>query len=84
MGRLPEIIDAAARDLAPQTLTNYMQEVATVFHTYFTRGNADASLRFILPDQPDLTQARLALVHTLRIVLANAFGVLGIKPMEGM
>ena len=84
LARLPKVIESAAKNLAPHFVTNYLQEVATIFHTYFTRGTNDASVRFIVPEQPALTQARLALIHCLRLVLANALRVLGIEPMERM
>ena len=51
---------------------------------FFTQGNSDTSLRFVLPDQPALTLARLALIVALKQVLANALGLLGIAPMERM
>jgi len=84
LGRLPEVVDAAARDLAPHYITNYLQETAQLFHNWFTQGTNDPSLRFVLPENPALTQARLALVAGLRTVLANGLGVLGIEPMERM
>jgi len=84
LGRLPEVVDAAARDLAPHYITNYLQEAAQLFHNWFTQGTNDPSLRFVVPEKPALTQARLALVAGLRIVLANGLGILGIEPMERM
>jgi len=84
LGRLPEVVDAAARDLAPHYITNYLQEAAQLFHNWFTQGTNDPSLRFVVPEKPALTQARLALVAGLRTVLANGLGILGIEPMERM
>ena len=84
LGRLPEVVDAAARDLAPHYITNYLQEAAQLFHNWFTQGTNDPSLRFVLPENPALTQARLALIDGLRTVLANGLGILGIEPMERM
>jgi arginyl-tRNA synthetase len=84
LGRLPEVVDGAARDLAPHYVTNDLQEAAQLFHNWFTQGTNDPSLRFVLPENPALTQARLALVAGLRTVLANGLGILGIEPMERM
>ena len=84
LGRLPEVVDAAAANLAPHYITNYLQEAAQLFHNWFTQGTNDPSLRFVVPEKPALTQARLALVAGLRIVLANGLGILGIEPMERM
>lgn len=84
LSRLPEVIDAAAADLSPHHVTNYLQEVAQAFHNLFTLGMSEPSLRFILPDNPALTQARLAMIDGLRAVIANGLRVLGIEPMEKM
>ena len=84
LGRLPEVVDAAAAELAPHLVPNYLHDVAQLFHNFFTQGNSDPSLRIIQPDQPALTQARLALIQGLRIILGNALGLLGIEPMERM
>lgn len=84
LGRLPQALDIAARDLAPHTITNYLYDLAQTFHNYFTKGNSDVTLRVIQKDNPALTQAHLALIHTLRTTLANALRFLGIKPMDRM
>ncbi|MBN1866558.1 arginine--tRNA ligase [Candidatus Sumerlaeota bacterium] len=84
LGRLPEAIDTAARELAPHQVCNYLQEVAQLFHNFFTQGNNDPSLRIIQTDKPALTQARLAMIDALRTVLANALAVLGIEAMDRM
>ena len=84
LGRLPEAVNACVADLTPHHLTNYLHETAALFHNYFTQGNSDPALRIILPDNPALTQARLALIDALRTVLANALAILGIQGMERM
>ena len=84
LARLPEVVDDAARILAPHLLTNYLYDVAQLFHNYFTKGNTDPALRIVQPGRPDLTQARLAMIHGLRTTLANTLGLLGIEPMESM
>jgi arginyl-tRNA synthetase len=82
--RLSLAIEASATDLSAHHVTNYLQGLAQLFHNLFTLGMHDASLRFILPDNPALTQARLAMIDGLRTVLANGLQVLGIPPMERM
>jgi arginyl-tRNA synthetase len=39
-------------------------------------------LRFLLPDQPELTAARLALVQGLAFVIASGLTVFGVEPVE--
>jgi arginyl-tRNA synthetase len=84
LGRLPEVVLAAQENLAPHMVTIYLAETAQLFHKFFTQGNKDPSLRFIVADNAALTQARLALATAIKTVLANALGILGIQPMERM
>ncbi len=84
LGRLPEVIQTAASDLAPQVVTNYLYDLAQLFHNYFTKGNTDPSLRVIVVDQPALTQSRLGMIWALKQTLANTLGLLGIEAMERM
>lgn len=84
LARLPEVTDAAARDLAPQYMTQYLHDLAQLFHSWFTAGTNQPELRCVLPDKPETTAARLALVAGLRTVLANGLKTLGIVPLERM
>lgn len=82
IGRWPAAVHEAARKDDPLTVTNYLRELATAFHSYFSAGNKDAALRCLQPHRPDLTQARLTLIVGLRQTLANGMRLLGITPIE--
>lgn len=84
LGRLPEVVLGAQENLAPHLMTSYLTEIAQLFHKFFTQGNKNPSLRFIVLGNAALTQARLALATAIKTVLANALGILGIEPMEQM
>ena len=73
----PEIIEGAARDLAPHNIAFYLKELAGEFHSYY---NAE---RFIVEDAA-LTQARLALALAVRQVLKNGLALLGVGAPEKM
>jgi len=77
LAEYPEIIEGAARDLAPHTIAFYLKELAGEFHSYY---NAE---RFIV-DDPALTQARLALALAVRQVLKNGLALLGVGAPEKM
>jgi len=68
----------------PNRLTAYLRELAGTFHTLFTAGVKDDSKRFLLPHNPELTQARLSLITGLKLVLSNALSLIGIPPLERM
>ena len=75
--RWPEIVRQAAEQRAPHMVVNYLRELATAFHGYYS------VLPFIVDDAA-LRNARLALVVAARQVLANALGLLGVSAPESM
>ena len=75
--RLSEVIEAAARDLAPFKLTRYAEEVATALHSFYTRC-------LIIGDDKELTRARLYLSDATRCVLTLVLSLLGVSAPERM
>ena len=84
MERYPDVVRLCAETLEPHQVTVFLRELAGAFHTLFTAGTKDAKKRFLVPDNPGLTQARLTLVTALRRILSNALHLIGIEPMEHM
>ncbi len=80
----PRLVEAAAEAHEPHRIAFYLGEVAAGFHALWNKGRDEASLRFILPDDPDLTVARLALVQGVKSVIASGLAILGVKPVEEM
>jgi arginyl-tRNA synthetase len=78
----PRVVEAAAAAHEPHRVAFYLQEVAALFHGLWTRGKEEARLRFIHPDDPPGTLARLALVRATQIVIASGLGVMGVTPLE--
>ena len=75
--RFPEVAQSALEILEPQIIANYLQEVATSFHKFYTKCR-------VITDDAELTTARLALVSATRVVLANGLTILGISRPERM
>ncbi|MFZ4808502.1 MAG: arginine--tRNA ligase [Hyphomicrobiaceae bacterium] len=84
LARFPRLIEGAARDREPHRLTFFLFDLAAAFHTQWTRGNESPHLRFIRPDDRNMTAARLALVAATRLVLAQGLGVLGVEAPNEM
>jgi len=78
----PRLVESAAEAYEPHRVAFYLYDLASAFHGLWNRGNEDASLRFLLPDQPELTAARLALVQGLAFVIASGLTVFGVEPVE--
>ena len=73
----PDIVESAARELAPHMLAFYLKDLAGEFHSYY---NAE---RFLVDDAA-LTRARLALALAVRQVLRNGLALLGVGAPEKM
>lgn len=73
----PEIVEWAALNRAPYPLTRYAQEVATVFHYFYTKCR-------VVSDDKFLSRARLVLVKSTRQVLSNVLSLLGVSAPERM
>ncbi|MFZ5801688.1 MAG: arginine--tRNA ligase [Candidatus Omnitrophota bacterium] len=74
---LPPILVQASQMLEPYRLADYLREVATAFHKFY-------SLHRIVTEDEARTQARLVLADATRIVLRNGLRLLGISQPESM
>ncbi len=80
----PRVVEGAADSHEPHRIAFYLQEVAAEFHLLWTKGRDEATLRFIIGGDPDLTRARLALVRGVAVVIAAGLAVFGVEPVEEM
>ena len=79
----PRLIEIAARANEPHRLAFYLYELASDFHGLWNRGNEDTSLRFVQEDVA-VSQAKIALVRAVGVVISNGLGILGVTPVEEM
>ena len=77
LSEFPEIIERAHYSLEPQTIANYLHELASIFHRYYAQEK-------VVTDDKELTAARLILVESTRIVFLNGLTLLGISAPERM
>ena len=80
----PRLLEGAAEANEPHRVAFYLYDVAAAFHGLWTKGKEDAQLRFLVPDNPDLTRARLALVTAVKSVVASGLQLFGVEPLEEM
>jgi arginyl-tRNA synthetase len=77
IAQYPDVIAAAADDLAPHQVAFHLKDLAAEFHGYY---NAER----ILVEAQDLRDARLALLLAVRQVLRNGLTLLGVSTPERM
>ena len=84
MAAWPRTVDAAALAHEPHRLAFYLYDLAAEFHALWNRGNENADMRFLVPDDPERSLARLALVRAVALVIASGLHVFGVQPVEEM
>ena len=83
IARYPRLVESAAREHEPHRLTRYLFDLAAALHAQWARGNDSPHLRFIDPENRGTSEARLALVHAVRTVIASGLAILGVHaPIE--
>jgi len=77
LAAFPEVIETAADELAPHAMAFYLKELAADLHAYY---NSER----ILVDDATVRSDRLALLLSVRQVLRNGLGLLGVSAPERM
>ncbi|GAB4351791.1 MAG: arginine--tRNA ligase [Kiloniellaceae bacterium] len=78
----PRLLESAAEAHEPHRVAFYLYDLAGAFHGQWNKGKDHAELRFLLPDDPALTAARLALVQAVAFVIASGLQIFGVTPVE--
>ena len=78
VARFPEVVADAADDLRPDALASFVVYLSDRFNSFY------ASLPVLRAEPKGLSDARLALVDAVRVVLKNALGLLGVEAPERM
>jgi len=77
LSRYAELLERAAVQYEPYLLVNYLRELAAEYHSYY---NAH---QFIV-DDPEIRNARLNLICSVKQILANGLSLLRINTPESM
>jgi arginyl-tRNA synthetase len=78
MGEFPQVIVDAADKHAPQKITQYVFDLASLLHSFY---NAEKVLD---TEHLELTNARIALMKAVRTTIANALKLIGVNAPEKM
>lgn len=80
----PRLVEIAAKGHEPHRIAFYLYDLASELHGLWNRGNDDASLRFLQADNIPATQAKIALIKAVSVVISHGLGILGVTPVEEM
>lgn len=75
--KYPEVIESAATQLEPHTLTHYLRDLASEFHTYYNSQK-------VLVDEDSARNARATLSIAVQQVLRNGLELLGVEAPDSM
>ncbi|BBK30882.1 arginyl-tRNA synthetase [Stella humosa] len=84
MAQWPRIVESAAEAHEPHRIAFFLYDLASTYHMLWNKGKDDASLRFLVREDENLTLARLALVQGFALVIASGLRVFGVEPVEEM
>ena len=84
MAGWPRTVEAAAEAREPHRIAFFLYDLAADFHMLWNRGRDAATLRFLQPDRPAETLARVALVAAVATVIRSGLQVMGVTPVEEM
>ena len=73
----PMVFEGAVQTCEPHRITYYLQELASLFHSYYYKYR-------IITDNAALTSARLSLCRGVKIVLEEGLNMLGVSAPERM
>lgn len=73
----PEVVKNAALKEMPHLITNYVYELASLFHAYYSKNR-------ILVDNEKLQAENIYLIKAVKITIKNALNLIGVDPFEKM
>ena len=79
----PKIIEAASSKYEPHKIPYYLYELSTLFHSYWSKGNEDPSLRFIKDGNIKRIET-LAIIVLVGIVIQRGMNILGVSLPDKM
>ena len=74
----PKIIATASSKLEPHRIPFYLYELATLFHSYWSKGNEDSKYKFIVNNKIK-NKNTLILIKLVSLTIENGMKILGVK-----
>ncbi|UNE55202.1 arginine--tRNA ligase [Bartonella machadoae] len=83
LSEYPRIITQAVIHKEPHRLAFYLYDLASSFHTHWNKGSDNLNLRFIQPNDKELSLARLGLIQAVINILSSGLTIVGVEaPIE--
>ncbi len=74
----PKVVESASNKLEPHRIPFYLYDLATLFHSYWSKGNENEKYRFIINGKINKLNT-LAIIKIVAIVIENGMNILGVS-----
>ena len=74
----PKVIETASNKFEPHRIPFYLYELATLFHSYWSKGNEDPKYRFIV-NQKIKNKNTLLVIKIVALTIENGMKILGVN-----
>ena len=74
----PKVVEIASKKYEPHRIPFYLYELATLFHSYWSKGNEDESFKFLTDGKIKNTNT-LSIIKIVGIVVENGMKILGVS-----
>lgn len=77
MLRYPLVVKKAALEYSPYILTQYVQELATLFHSFYQKCR-------VISEDKDVMMRRLSYIDKVRVIISKSLSLVGVTAPESM
>ncbi len=78
----PKVVETAALSHEPHRIAFFLRELAASFHALWTQGKKENELRFLITENHELSEARIALVAGCALGLSIGLNLMGVTPVK--
>ena len=79
----PKVLESASKYYEPHRITFYLYDLATLFHSYWSRGNKEDQYKFVINNKIKSLNT-FAVIKLLSIVIENGMKILNVSLPEKM
>lgn len=80
----PRLVGVAARTHEPHRVAFYLYDLASEYHALYHLGRSEEGLRALQEGDSATSQAKMALIRAVAVVISAGLGILGVTPVEEM
>jgi arginyl-tRNA synthetase len=74
----PKVVETSSSKLEPHRIPFYLYELATLFHSYWSKGNEDAKYKFIVNEKIK-NKNTLLIIRLVGLTIENGMKILGVN-----